>query len=74
MNQGSRQKKTLQTADIDGFDKQDWIRTLKNLKKDYILEDRERYRPLAMLKKEMKDFVEETEKEEKKAEIGFKKE
>lgn len=58
----------------DEFDKKEWIRELKQLKKDFILEDRERYRPLLNLKRELKDFFEEIEKEEKKAEISIKKE
>ena len=47
---------------------------MKQLKKDFILEDRERYRPLHNLKREMKEFVEETEKEEKKIEVSIRKE
>lgn len=62
--------------DNDGidFDKKEWIRDLKQLKKEYILEDRERTRPFVTLKRELKDFIEECEKEEKKAEISLKKE
>jgi hypothetical protein len=64
-------------ASID-FDKKDWLRQLKLLKRDYTAEDKERYRPLLNLKKEagtiMKDFVEEIEKEERKGDITIKKE
>jgi len=56
------------------FNKKDWILSLKALKKDYVVEDRERYRPLLNVKRDCKDFVEEIEKEEKKAEITCKKE
>lgn len=55
------------------FDKKDWIRELKQLKKEFILEDRERYRPLHNLKRELKEDVEDIEKEEKKLDIQLKK-
>ena len=61
-------------ASQEDFDKKEWVRELKQLKKDFILEDRERYRPLHNLKREMKEFVEETEKEEKKIEVSIRKE
>ena len=47
------------------FDKKEWVREFKTIKKDYIIEDRERYRPLLNIKKDIKDFFEEVEKEEK---------
>ena len=47
---------------------------MKQLKKDYILEDRERYRPLLNLKRDLKDFMEDIEKEEKKCDIAVRKE
>jgi len=56
------------------FDKKDWLRELKQLKKDLTLEDRERYRPLLNLKREMKDFFEEVEREEKRGEVAVRKE
>ena len=56
------------------FDKKEWIREFRAIKKDYITEDRERYRPLLNVKKDIKDFFEEVEKEEKKSEISIKKE
>lgn len=56
------------------FDKKEWIREFKQLKKDTITEDRERYRPLLNIKKELKEYVEDIEKEEKKADISIKKE
>jgi hypothetical protein len=56
------------------FDKKEWVREFKTIKKDYIIEDRERYRPLLNIKKDIKDFFEEVEKEEKKSEIAIKKE
>jgi hypothetical protein len=67
--------KTVATAnnDID-FDKKEWIRELKQIKKDYIMEDRERYRPLINIKREIGGFFEEIEKEEKKSEVSIKKE
>ena len=56
------------------FDKKEWIRQLKTIKKDYIIEDRERYRPLLNIKKDIKDYFEDLEKEEKKSDIAIKKE
>lgn len=56
---------------VDGFDKKEWTRELKQLKKEYIMEDRERYRPLHTLKRELKESVEEFEKEEKKNELAM---
>jgi hypothetical protein len=59
-------------VDDSGFDKRGWITEHKQLKKEYILEDRERFRPLLRIKKdvEIRDFMEEIEKMEKKNEIG----
>jgi len=59
---------------VDGFDKKEWTRELKQLKKEYIMEDRERYRPLHTLKRELKESVEEFEKEEKKNELAMRRE
>lgn len=56
------------------FDKKEWLRDLKQLRKDYTIEDRERWRPLLNLKRDLPDFVEDLEKEERKAEIASKKE
>jgi hypothetical protein len=56
------------------FDKKEWIRELKTIKKDLIIEDRERYRPLLNIKREINDFFEEVEKEDKKTDINIKKE
>ena len=39
-----------------------------------MLDDRERYRPLYNLKRDLKDYIEDIEKEEKKSEIAIKKE
>ncbi len=44
------------------------------MKKDYNVEDKERYRPLLNVKRELKEFVDEIEKEEKKNDIAVKKE
>ena len=46
---------------------------MKGLKRDFVLEDRDRFRPLLKLKKEqaVKDFLEEVERIEKKQEIGL---
>lgn len=43
------------------------------MKRDFLLEDRDRFRPLIRLKKEqaVKDFLEEVERLEKKQEIGL---
>ena len=56
------------------FDKKDWVLKLKALKKEYTVEDRERYRPLLNIKKEIKEYFEEVEKEEQKGEIAIRKE
>ena len=56
------------------FDKKEWIRDFKQLKKDYNTEDRERYRPLLNVKHDLKEFFEETEKEEKKSDANVRKE
>lgn len=57
----------------DGFDKREWLQQLKVVKRDYLMEDRDRFRPLLRLKKEqaIKDFMEEVERLEKKQEIGL---
>jgi len=57
----------------DGFDKREWMQTFKVLKRDFVMEDRDRFRPLLRLKKEpeIKDFMEEVERVEKKQEIGL---
>jgi hypothetical protein len=47
---------------------------LKTLKKDFVMEDRERYRPLLNVKKDLKEYFDEIEREEKKADIAIKKE
>ena len=59
---------------VSEFGKKDWLRQLKTLKKDYNSEDKERYRPLLNVKRELKEFVDEIEKEEKKNDIAIKKE
>ena len=56
------------------FDKKEWLRNLKSLKKDYVLEDRERYRPLLNVKRDINDYFEDIEKEEKKSDISINKE
>ena len=60
-------------AITDGFDKKGWAIDWKQLKKEGTLEDRERFRPLLRIKKdvEIRDFMEEVEKLEKKNEIGL---
>ena len=64
---------TSQPGEFD-FDKKEWAKEFKQLKKELGIDDRERYRPLLNIKREANDFVEEVEKEEKKAEISIKKE
>ena len=46
---------------------------MKTLKKDYVIEDRDRFRPLLRAKREqaIADFMEEVERVEKKHEIGL---
>ena len=60
-------------AITDGFDKKTWAIEWKQIKKEGILEDRERFRPLLRIKKdvEIREFMEEVEKIEKKNEIGL---
>ena len=49
------------------------MQEMKTLKRDFVVEDRDRFRPLLRLKKEqtMKDLLEEVERLEKKQEIGL---
>jgi len=42
------------------------LKDLKNLKKDIILEERDRFRPLLCVKRDLADFLLECEKIEKK--------
>ena len=51
---------------VDGFDKKEWIREYKLLKKDINIEERDRYRPLMCLKRDLNEFILECEKIEKK--------
>ena len=44
------------------------------MKKEYLSEDKERYRPLLNLKRDLPDFFEDIEKEEKRIEITIKRE
>jgi len=57
----------------EDFDKGKWLNSLKQIKKDLLIEDRDRYRPLLRLKKdaEIQEFVEEVEKVDKKNEVGL---
>ena len=58
---------------VEGFDKSEWLAEFKQHKKDYTLEDRDRFRPLLRVKKEhaIAEFMEEIERLEKKYEIGL---
>ena len=56
----------LQNGLVEGFDKKEWLKDLKNLKKDVTLEDRDRFRPLLCVKRDLADFLLECEKIEKK--------
>lgn len=51
---------------VDGFDKKEWIREYRLLKKDTTLEDRDRFRPLLCLKRDFQELILECEKIEKK--------
>ena len=51
---------------VDGFDKKEWIREYKLQKKEITLEERDRFRPLVCLKRDIQEFVLECEKLEKK--------
>lgn len=52
----------------DDFDKKGWLIEFKQLKKEATLEDRERFRPLLRIKNDIdiREFVEDVEKLEKK--------
>jgi hypothetical protein len=52
----------------DDFDKKSWLIEYKHLKKEATLEDRERFRPLLRIKNDIdiREFVEDVEKLEKK--------
>lgn len=58
---------------IEGFDKKTWLIEIKQLKREFTLEDRERFRPLLRIKNdpEIRDFTEDIEKMEKKLEINL---
>ena len=64
--------KTVQT--VDGFDKKEWIREYRLMKKDIVMEERDRYRPLLCIKRDLNEFILECEKAEKKDTIELKKE
>lgn len=57
----------------DGFDKKEWLQQHKVLRRDYLLEDRDRFRPLLRVKKDpgMQEFMDEIERFEKKQVIGL---
>ena len=58
---------------MDGFDRTMWELKLKQLKKDFLIEDRDRFRPLLRLKREpaIKEFMDDIEKLEKKYEVAL---
>jgi len=56
---------------IEGFDKKEWIREHRLLKKDVQIEERDRFRPLLCLKREFQEFMLDCEKIEKKDMINL---
>jgi len=42
---------------VDGFDKKEWIREYKLQKKEIHLEERDRFRPLMCLKRDLQEFI-----------------
>lgn len=63
-----------QAIQVEGFDKKEWVREYKLLKKDINIEERDRYRPLMCLKREFSEFMLDCEKTEKKDRINLNKE
>ena len=59
---------------VEGFDKKEWIREYKMLKKDITYDERDRYRPLMCIKRDMGEFILECEKTEKKDTINLRRE
>mmetsp|Transcript_6203 Transcript_6203/g.10069 ORF Transcript_6203/g.10069 Transcript_6203/m.10069 type:complete len:84 (+) Transcript_6203:229-480(+) len=64
-NQIPKRPPLIPKTSIDGFDKKEWIRELKMLKKDINIEERDRYRPLMCMKRDFADLLLECEKTEK---------
>ena len=64
----------LPKGDPDAFDKKEWIRELKQMQKDYVLEGRDRYRPLLCIKRDMQEFILDCEKNEKKDFVAIRRE
>ena len=59
---------------VDGFDKKEWVRELKMFKKDFALEERDRYRPLLCIKRDLQEFILECEKAEKREDMALRRE
>ena len=59
---------------VDGFDKKEWIREYRLMKKDIGMEERDRFRPLLCLKRDLQEFILECEKAEKRETIDLCKE
>jgi hypothetical protein len=53
-NQGKTPKPPLPRAQnqVEGFDKKEWIREFRLMKKDIAMDERDKYRPLMCLKHE----------------------
>ena len=56
---------------VEGFDKKEWIREYRLLKKDIGLDERDRYRPLMCIKRDLGEFILECEKIEKRDQINL---
>ena len=59
---------------IDGFDKKEWVKEFRLLKKEIGYEERDKYRPLLCIKRDMQDFIIECEKIEKQDQINLRRE
>ena len=64
----------LPAKSVDGFDKKEWVHELKMMKKETLIEERDRYRPLLCLKRDLGEFMLECEKQEKRDHVGLRKE
>jgi hypothetical protein len=56
------------------FDKREWLREFKTLKKEGTIADHERFKPLLHSKRDFQDVLQETERDEKKQLITMRKE
>lgn len=64
----------MPAKNVDGFDKKEWTNELRMLKKDLLIEWRDRYRPILCVKKDLGEFLLECEKQEKKDHVALRRE